>query len=96
MFVRLCCYFLFSLELFFATVCGLRKWAYFGAVLSGTKFYLFVFGIQNIKEDQNKVTMLRIPQKIWLWPIAESAFKSQIAQIGLVMGIKFSLLLLYI
>ena len=35
-------------------------------------------------EDQRKVAMLRIPQKIWFGTAAESAYNSQNAQFGLV------------
>ena len=34
----------------------------FGAVLSNTVFNLFVRGIQNSKQDQRKVAVLRIPR----------------------------------
>ena len=36
----------------------------FGAILNGTVFYVFDCGIQNSKEDQINVILLRIPKQI--------------------------------
>ena len=48
--------------------------------------YLSVRGIQNSKEDQRKIAMLRIPRQIWFLSVVESAYISQNAQFGLVMN----------
>ena len=42
--------------------------------------YLFV----EPKKDQRKAAMMRIPIKIWFWPVAESAHSLQNGQLGLV------------
>ena len=57
----------------------------FGAISSGAMFQVFVWGIQNSKEDQRKRAMLRISRPIWLWPVAEPIYSAQNAQFGLVM-----------
>ena len=45
----------------------------FGAILNNTVFQLFVRGIQNSREDQRKIAMMRIPRQINFLPVKESA-----------------------
>ena len=47
---------------------------------------VFVCGIQKSIEDQRKVAVLRIPQQIWFWPVADSAYNAENAQFVLVMA----------
>ena len=67
------------------TVADFANLPIFGAILNGTLFKVFVCGIQNSKEDQRKVAILRIPRQILFGPVAESAYNAQNGQFGLVM-----------
>ena len=42
-----------------------------------------VRGIQNSREEQKKIAMMRILRQIWLLPVAESVYHSKNAQFGL-------------
>ena len=57
----------------------------FGAILNGTLFKVFVCGIQNSKEGQRKVAMMRIPRQNLFGHVAEFANNAQNGQFGLVM-----------
>ena len=64
--------------------CGFRKFAYFGSNFERYSVLDIFCGTQNSKEDERKVAKLRIPQQIYIWPVADSAYNAQNAQFGLV------------